>query len=85
MRRDSRRFPTGMMAIRAAALFICLAITSSAQAQTGQLVGTVQGVDGVTLAQAGLRLMGPNLPGGITGTLTDAKGSYVFEKIPVGG
>ncbi|MBT3345483.1 MAG: TonB-dependent receptor [Gemmatimonadetes bacterium] len=84
MRRDSRRFPTGMMAIRAAALFICLAITSSAQAQTGQLVGTVQGVDGVTLAQAGLRLMGPNLPGGITGTLTDAKGSYVFEKIPVG-
>ena len=74
MRRDSRSFPTGMMAIRAAALFVCLAITSAAQAQTGKLAGTVQGVEGAALAQAGLRLLGSDLPGGVLHVDADVAG-----------
>ncbi len=54
-----------------------------AQEQTGSIEGTVTDNDGAVLPGVMVRLVGPNVPGGMT-TITNARGRYRFPAVPPG-
>src|SRR5437867_7652828 len=66
---------------------LCLFVVigpARAQILTGRIIGAVRDDSGAVIPGVTLTLTSPNLPGGPSTAVTDAKGEYRFSQLPPG-
>ncbi len=70
--------------IAAVSVLVLSVSTAHAQVQTGSIVGMVTDTSSATLPGTTVSLSGERLIGGTQAVVTDATGSYRFDRLPPG-